>query len=91
MAGVLAGTGLLASLGVAVGFITRNQTTAVLVVVGVWLFEEILGGLVPVAFGPYGLLDQFTAGQILAGVALVVLDGAALAAAVKLLERGDIV
>lgn len=91
VAELLAGTTLFAGLGVAVGFLSRNQTTAVLIVFGVWLAEQLIQGFMPATALPYGLLGAFAQDEALAGLGLLAITGAALAAASAQLNRKDLI
>ena len=84
----VAGSMLFAILGVAVGFITRNPTSAILVVLGTFLGEQIFVDLLgPVGrYMPYELLDSLldvgSMSPLTGGLALT-----ALTAAIALDER----
>ena len=92
VAEMLAGSALFAGLGVAIGFLSRNQTAAVLVVFGGWVFEKVLEAVVGSAvFLPYGLLSALADQEALAGVALAVLTAGAVPASSSLLTRKDVV
>lgn len=92
---VLAGT-LFAAIGVAVGFITRSQQAAAIVIFGEFLAEKVLGGLLGGAgqFLPFNLLEQVLDEEAAhTGAAALVLAGLAVllaALAVVLLRRRDI-
>ena len=94
---VVAGTTLFGLLGVAIGFICRNQAIAIIVVFGTFLAEKLLSGLIgPVHdYLPYALLNSVlnldgalapaTAAVALAGVAAAIATAAGL-----LLKQRDV-
>jgi ABC-type transport system involved in multi-copper enzyme maturation permease subunit len=90
---VLAGTTLFASLGVAVGFLARSQSAAILVVFGGWVFEKVLTGVVSDAgtLLPYGLLDALAGREAGAGAGLAVITAVALAASYSTLTKKDVI
>jgi hypothetical protein len=88
---VLVGTSLFAALGVAVGFLSRNQTTAVLVVFGGWVFEKLITALLKAEVLPYSLLDALASGEAAAGAGLALITGAAIAASYSLFTRKDVI
>jgi ABC-type transport system involved in multi-copper enzyme maturation permease subunit len=92
IAELVTGSTLFACLGLAVGFLARNQTAAVLVVFGGWVFEKLLMALTEsAAFMPYALLGALAQDEVLAGLGLAALTAAALAAAATLLTRKDVI
>jgi hypothetical protein len=89
---MVAGTTAFACLGTAVGFLSRSQTAAVLVVFGGWVLEKLLEAIVgSAAFLPYSMLGALADDEVLAGCGLGVLTAAALVSATSLLTRKDVV
>lgn len=92
VAAMIAGPTLFACLGVAAGFLSRNQTTAVLIVFGGWVAEQLLAALTESAvFLPYALLGGLAEESVAAGLGLAALTAAALASASLLLNRKDVI
>jgi hypothetical protein len=92
VAEILGGTALFAALGVAAGFLTRNQTTAVLVVFGGWVFEKLLEAVLKTGVPlPYSLLGEFAQDEVSAGAALLAITAAAVATATTSLSRKDVI
>ena len=95
---VVAGSTLFGMLGVAVGFISRSQAAAIIVVFGTFLAEKLLSGLIgPVHdYLPYALLNSVLdlEGALPAAAATVALAGVAAAitaAAGLLLNHRDVI
>jgi ABC-type transport system involved in multi-copper enzyme maturation permease subunit len=96
-ASALFGTVLFATLGVATAFICRSQTAALLVVIGLFPAEKILGLVIggDAAFMPYGLLQAMidqggAASPALAAVLLTGTVAAVTVAAWILVGRRDV-
>jgi ABC-type transport system involved in multi-copper enzyme maturation permease subunit len=87
---------LFAMLGVGIAFITRSQNAAIVIVLGLFLAEQILAGILgtPGDYLPYRLLDAtFDLGNVspAAGVlALAAITAALGAAGTVLLKRRDV-
>jgi ABC-2 type transport system permease protein len=94
---VLSG-GLLAVLGVAVGFLTRSQSAAIMTVFGFFLGEKILGGALGDLsnFLPFSLMDSLIENHGaplspgVAAISLTVLVGVVTAAAGAAVRRRDV-
>ncbi len=92
----VAGSVLFAILGVAVGFITRNPTSAILVILGTFLGEQIFVDLLgPVGrYMPYELLDSLldvgAMSPLTGGLALAALTAAIASTSIVLLKRRDV-
>jgi hypothetical protein len=92
VAELIVGSTLFASLGVAVGFLSRNQTAAVLIVFGGWVFEKLLEAITQSGgFLPYALLSALAEDEVLAGLGLAAITAGALAASTHLLARKDVI
>ena len=95
-ASVVLGAALFAMLGVAFAIICRSQSAALLIVIGLFPAEKILGILIAdnAAYMPYGLLQSaLDQGTIEPGPAAALLAGTTLAvtaAAWVLLRRRDV-
>ena len=93
---VLLGAILFAALGVAIAFICRSQTAALLVVIGLFPAEKVLGILLDenASYMPYGLLqsllDQGNAPPLVGAVVLTVVTAATCAVAGALVRRRDV-
>jgi len=93
---VAAGSALFAVLGVAVAFITRSQPAAILVVLGMFVVEQIVMGLAPsvAQYLPYQLLNStLSVGELAPATGIVALVGVAaaiVAAGTTLLARRDV-
>jgi ABC-2 type transport system permease protein len=85
-AGIVVGTLLAGVLGVVVGSITRNPTTAMVAIFGVWIAEKIIGGLLGDAaqYLPFALIETVLGltGTLAWGYAALALAGLAAALAV---------
>ena len=81
--GIVVGTLLAGTLGVVVGSITRNPTTAMVAIFGVWIAEKIVGGLLGDAaqYLPFALLENVLGltGTLAWGYAALALAGLAAA------------
>jgi ABC-type transport system involved in multi-copper enzyme maturation permease subunit len=95
-ASVLLGAILFAALGVAIAFICRSQPAALLVVIGLFPAEKVLGILLDenASYMPYGLLqsllDQGNATPVVGAIVLTAVTAVICAAAWMLLERRDV-
>ncbi len=93
---VLLGAMLFAALGVAITFICRSQPAALLVVIGLFPAEKVLGILLDenASYMPYGLLqsllDQGNASPLAGAVVLTAVTAGTCAVAWALLERRDV-
>jgi ABC-2 type transport system permease protein len=93
---VLLGAILFAALGVAIAFICRSQPAALLVVIGLFPAEKVLGILLDenASYMPYGLLqsllDQGNASPLVGAIVLAIVTMAVCVLAWVLLERRDV-
>jgi ABC-2 type transport system permease protein len=93
---VALGAILFAALGVAIAFICRSQAAALLVMIGLFPAEKVVGILLDenASYMPYGLLqsllDQGNASPLVGAIVLTVVTMAMCALAWVLLERRDV-
>ena len=93
---VVLGAVLFAALGVAIAFICRSQPAALLVVIGLFPAEKVLGIVLDenASYMPYGLLqsllDQGAASPAVGAIVLTVVTAATGAAAWILVGRRDV-
>lgn len=93
---VLLGAVLFAALGVAIAFICRSQPAALLVVIGLFPAEKVLGILLDenASYMPYGLLqsllDQGNAPPLTGAIVLTVVTAATCVVAAILVRRRDV-
>jgi ABC-2 type transport system permease protein len=94
---VAAASGLFAMLGVGVGFITRSQAPAIIVIFGGFIVEKIVSGLIGTGgeYFPYALLNSLLdidgpLAPAAAGLALTGVAAAVAASSAVLLRRRDV-